>query len=461
MRGELTTSMERKNITNTAKLVISAWNIGLFALVWIGFYNQFTFDRYRVSGAIVSILIYAIIYLAMCNVYKAFRIASTNIGEIVFAQIISYGTANLILYVECCLINNNYIGIYRGLGISFLQGIGTTLIVLYTKRYFMKHVSPKDTLVIYGESVGLQDTERFIQRLLKKYSHLYAINSIISVTESEQKLDDLITKSHTVILYEISAEKRGALLKKCSEQRKRFYYTPNIEDMICQGSSYKYLLDTPLMKYEYKYDNYHEYGAKRAFDIVFSLFMLILCSPIIGVTALCIKLEDKGPVFYHQLRCTKDGRPFWIIKFRSMVVDAEQRGVSPCVGDDPRITKVGKIIRRSRIDELPQLINILLGDMSFVGPRPERIEHVEKYTREMPEFSYRMRVKGGLTGYAQIYGKYNTSAYDKLRLDLMYIENQSFLVDLKIIMLTLRTIFQKESTEGFSLQKRDEMRDRI
>jgi lipopolysaccharide/colanic/teichoic acid biosynthesis glycosyltransferase len=135
-----------------------------------------------------------------------------------------------------------------------------------------------------------------------------------------------------------------------------------------------------------------------------------------------------------------------------MVVDAEKDGVVPCVGNDARITKVGKIIRKYRIDELPQFINVLKGEMSVVGPRPERVEHVQQYTKEMPEFSYRLRVKGGLTGYAQIYGKYNTSAYDKLRLDLMYIENQSLLEDLKIIILTVRTVFRKESTEGFSVE---------
>jgi lipopolysaccharide/colanic/teichoic acid biosynthesis glycosyltransferase len=135
-----------------------------------------------------------------------------------------------------------------------------------------------------------------------------------------------------------------------------------------------------------------------------------------------------------------------------MVVDAEKDGVVPCVGGDARITKVGKVIRKYRIDELPQFINVLKGEMSVVGPRPERVEHVQQYTKEMPEFSYRLRVKGGLTGYAQIYGKYNTSAYDKLRLDLMYIENQSLLEDLKIIILTIRTVFQKESTEGFSVE---------
>ena len=137
-----------------------------------------------------------------------------------------------------------------------------------------------------------------------------------------------------------------------------------------------------------------------------------------------------------------------------MIVDAEKDGAVPYVNGDLRITKVGRWIRATRLDELPQLINILKGDMSFVGPRPERVEHVQKYTDELPEFSHRLRVKGGLTGYAQVYGKYNTTPYDKLRLDLIYIENQSILLDLKIMALTIKTIFSKESTEGFGEKQR-------
>ena len=133
-----------------------------------------------------------------------------------------------------------------------------------------------------------------------------------------------------------------------------------------------------------------------------------------------------------------------------MIVDAERDGHSiPATDNDPRITPVGNIIRKTRIDELPQIFNILSGDMSIVGPRPERVEHVELYSREIPEFAYRMKVKGGLTGYAQVYGKYNTTAYDKLKLDLMYIQNYSLLMDIEIIFRTVQILFVKESTEGF------------
>jgi len=169
------------------------------------------------------------------------------------------------------------------------------------------------------------------------------------------------------------------------------------------------------------------------------------------ITAICIIIEDHGPVFFIQERITLHDRPFMIYKFRSMIVDAEADGKArPAVADDDRITKVGRIIRKTRIDELPQLYNVLKGDMSLVGPRPERVEHVIKYTEKIPEFQYRTKVKGGLTGYAQVYGKYNTTAYDKIKLDLMYIENYSLVLDFRIVVMTIKVIFMKSSTEGFA-----------
>ena len=197
--------------------------------------------------------------------------------------------------------------------------------------------------------------------------------------------------------------------------------TPQINDIIMQGFGARHLIDTPMLKYEYHSERFGYLLFKRLSDIVVSLLVLIITSPILAAVAIAIKAEDRGPVFYKQKRCTKNGKVFEIIKFRSMVVDAEKEGRSiPATKGDPRITRVGRIIRMIRVDELPQIINVLKGDMSLVGPRPERVEHVEEYTRQIPEFAYRLRVKGGLTGYAQIYGKYNTSPYDKL-LSLIHI----------------------------------------
>ena len=163
-----------------------------------------------------------------------------------------------------------------------------------------------------------------------------------------------------------------------------------------------------------------------------------------------IKCTDKGPVFYTQQRLTLNGKVFPIYKFRTMVVDAEKKSGPVKAGDkDPRILPVGRFLRATRLDELPQLLNILKGDMSLVGPRPERPELAEIITKNIPEFSYRLKVKAGLTGYAQIYGKYCTTSYDKLKLDLTYIRNYSIWMDLKLILMTPKVLFMKEATEGF------------
>ena len=189
--------------------------------------------------------------------------------------------------------------------------------------------------------------------------------------------------------------------------------------------------------------------AKRLIDIICSLLLLLIASPFMLITAIAIKCYDGGPVLYKQVRCTRGAKEFMIMKFRSMRVDAEKDGVARLAAkNDSRITPVGRFIRAVRIDELPQLFNILKGDMSFIGPRPERPEIIRQYMEEMPEFAFRMKVKAGLAGYAQVYGKYNTTPYDKLKLDLSYIENYSVWLDLKLMLLTLKILIKPESTEG-------------
>lgn len=449
--------MENKRVTNGAKFILNVWNIGLFAGVWFVFYNHYTFDTHRINGGLITVLIYMFIYTSLCNLYKAHRIASSEIGETVFSQVLSFGIADLILYVECCLVYNRYVSILPGAGTAFLQIIGTMCIVTAAKRYLMKRVPPKKTVIVYGKNVNPKDVEAFQKRLLRKYSHLFHISE--SVCEnSEVNLETSEVMGYDVaILYELSSDIRGKYISYLVEHKKAFYASPRVEDIMIQGCVPKHLLDTPLMKYDYKYENKRSYYTKRLLDVVLSLFILVLFSPVLLLIALLIKIEDGGPVFFKQARCTKDARVFDILKFRSMVVDAEKYGVTPCTDGDSRITKVGRIIRKTRLDEMPQFINILKGDMSIVGPRPERVEHVQQYIKEVPEFAYRMKVLGGLTGYAQIYGKYNTSAYDKLRLDLLYIENQSLVLDLKLILLTVRTVFSPESTEGFEEEKSKEM----
>lgn len=443
--------MERKEISNCAKSILQIWNIGFFAYIWMIYYNAYTFDKYWQPGGVITIFLYIVLYNCLCNIYKAFRFASSSIGETVFSQVISFGISDLIFYIQCCLIYNQYVNIWPGVLTVCIQILGTLLIVIHTKRYLVKKVAPKKTALIYGSKATKEDMIAFAERMLGKYNHLFAIEYVGNEAEDITILEENINACDNVLFFEVDSPIRVHLLDISIRGRKSVYFTPSLDDILLQGCSPKHLLDTPLLKYEYAFEK--GYYSKRLWDIVISLFILIFTAPILLLTAIAIKLEDGGPVFFKQERCTKDSKIFSILKFRSMIVDAEKNGVTPCTANDSRITKVGKIIRSTRIDELPQLINILKGDMSFVGPRPERIEHVEQYCKELPEFAYRMRVKGGLTGYAQIFGKYNTSAYDKLRMDMMYIENQSFLLDLKIIMLTFRTIFTPESTEGFTEEK--------
>ena len=186
---------------------------------------------------------------------------------------------------------------------------------------------------------------------------------------------------------------------------------------------------------------------KRAFDIVSSGLGMLILSPIIAGTAIAVKLTSPGPIIFKQCRVGRGKTLFNIYKFRTMRIDTPDLP-SHMIDANEWMTPIGATLRKLSLDELPQMWNIFKGDMSVVGPRPERPEIAKEYEESIPEFAYRLKVKAGLTGYAQIYGKYNTTAYDKLKLDLMYIESYSILEDLKLILATFKIVFTKESTEG-------------
>ena len=259
-----------------------------------------------------------------------------------------------------------------------------------------------------------------------------------------------ICEHDSVILNDIPAQIRNDILKYCYHNEIRTYIVPKITDIIIKGAPDINLFDTPLMLVKGRGLTASERFTKRVLDIVLCLIVMIPFLIILAVVGIAIKLDDHGPVFYTQDRLTKDLKVFKIYKFRSMKVHSEKEETfQGAESDDPRITRVGRFIRRTRIDELPQIINILKGDMSIVGVRPEHIADMKLHEAEIPEYSERYKVKAGLTGYAQVYGKYNTSPYDKLRMDLMYIENYSLMLDVKLILMTLRTLTKDDSTEGF------------
>ena len=317
--------------------------------------------------------------------------------------------------------------------------------------------TPKKVLLIYGNESGPD-----LERKLDGCKDRYIVVEAICAQSGDDEIRNAISQHDAVVIDCVENAKRNDILKYCYECGIQTYVAPTVSDIILSSARNVNLLDTPLKQIRGRGLSPVQRFVKRAFDLILCLAAMIPAVPLMLIIAAAIKIQDGGPVFYQQKRVTKDGKIFDILKFRSMVVDAESGGYDLSMranGKDPRITKVGAVIRSTHMDELPQLLNIIKGDMTIVGPRPERVEHVEAYSAEIPEWHFREKVKAGLTGYAQVYGKYNTSAYDKLRLDLVYIENYSLLLDARLIFQTVPVLFRKEATEGFDKAEGQTVKD--
>lgn len=408
------------------------------------YYNSHFRTMLYLRGHILMAGIYMVILIFLGSVFGGLLIGVRKNGEVLFSHFFTTVFADFAFYVLLMLLSLMFpnpsallVGLVLQLAVSFV-------FIIITGNQYRRFFRPYDVLLIYG-SEAVKD----LVPKLKTRKDQFNIVDMVSASDETGAIQDAIDRNSTVMLVDISAELRNKIFKYCYENSKRIYVTPKISDIILNGSATIHFFDTPLLLTEGNPLEYEERVIKRTWDILFSLLLMIILSPVMLITALAIKISDGGPVFYKQIRCTKNGAEFGILKFRSMVVDAEKKGKAMLATEnDPRITPVGRIIRKCRIDELPQLINVLKGDMSFVGPRPERPEFIQKYMEEMPEFSYRMKIRAGITGYAQLYGKYNTKPYDKLKLDLYYIEQFSIGLDIKLMILTIKILFMKESTEG-------------
>lgn len=421
----------------------------VYYLLWRHGYPSGIFPDYFGNGKYVLIGVYGLLVVVLFNYFDGFMFGYLRLSEVIISQCIAVVIANFITFWQLCLIANVVI---TPVPILVLTAIDACIIFVCCYLYvFLYHklYAPKNMVMIYGSENAV-----YLKFKMDTRRDKYHITKLISVDEGVEAIRSQLSAYDAVIINDVGAEMRNDILKFCYEHRIRTYVSPKITDIMIRGATEICLFDTPLLLVRGRGLTVTQKAVKRMLDILLSLIAMIVAAPIMLIVAIAIKCEDGGPVFYRQDRVTINGKVFSILKFRSMIVNAEKDGKSqPATGRDPRITRVGSVIRATRIDELPQILNILKGDMSIVGPRPERVEHVEKYTQELPEFAYRLKVKGGLTGYAQIYGKYNTSAYDKLRLDLMYIENYSILLDMKLILLTIRIILKKESTEGFEMHE--------
>ena len=419
------------------------WRHMFYNSRFLHFVSQF--PELEGNGKYVLMLVYAMLVFIVFFLGDGFKFGHLKIADIFTSQAISIFIVDIVTYFQLCLIGGTIITPWP---VAVLYALDLVLCLIcswvFDKLYHRMYV-PQNMVMIYGSENAVALKIKMDSRTDK-----YRVNDIISIDAPQEEIFREIDCHDAVVINDLPAERRNDVLKYCYEHKVRAYVVPKLSDIIIRGGQDINLFDTPMLLVKGHALTVPQRAVKRTMDILLCGIVAVLTSPIMLLIALAIKLEDGGPVFYKQKRVTRDGKVFDILKFRSMIVDAEKGGYSiPATGRDPRITKVGRVTRATRLDELPQLLNILKGDMSIVGPRPERTEHVEKFTKEIPEFAYRLKVKGGLTGYAQIYGKYNTSPYDKLRLDLMYIENYSILLDIKLILMTLRIMLKKESTEGF------------
>ena len=432
----------------------------MFIYVWTDYVynNNHTGYLLGIGNVGLATIIYVTLFLIFGKFFRAFGIGVERKTKQIVGMALALCFTDLIEILVSSTIQNNFRYIidftWRYAILAVCQSVLLGIIMIMMNVLYKRWVHPLPIILIYG------DHENNLADKIDGLSYKYKIEKSYKYDDPAIDLNEIISNSSNVLINDVPAQVENKIVKICFDKDIRVYVVPKIADIILKSSDSINVIDTPLYLSRNLGMSFTQRFLKRLFDLFFSGLAVIILSPVFLITALAIKLEDHGPVFFKQERVTKGGKHFMILKFRSMIVDAEKDGRPHPAGEkDDRITKVGRVIRAIRVDELPQLFNILKGDMSIVGPRPERYEHVIKYTNDIPEFRYREKVKGGLTGYAQVYGKYNTSALDKLKLDLTYIANYSILLDLQIIFETFKILLQKESTEGFDSKRAREMHD--
>ncbi|MBQ1339980.1 MAG: sugar transferase [Ruminococcus sp.] len=426
----------KRFITFGSAMVLLGVLTAMFAFLWYRYYSDSIVLPYYRRGNWVLIGVYAMLIAIFFKAYGGFKLGYLKKTDMIYSQIISMVCVNFTEYFVISLVGRHFLDASPMVIMTFADFAFISLWTMLTGKIYFMIYPPRKLIILYGSHQAAALVLKMSQRVDK-----YMICESVSINEEPDVIKEQILKYEGVIICDIPAELRNDYLKFCFERSIRAYIAPKISDIIVRGADDIRLFDTPLLLCRNYGLDFEQRLIKRVFDIVFSLVVLVPALPFMLVSAVAIKLYDGGPVLYKQKRLTIDHKEFYVYKFRSMIVDAEKDGKPRLASEeDDRITPVGKILRKFRLDEFPQIFNILRGDMSVVGPRPERPELTEEYKKEMPEFEYRLKVKAGLTGYAQVTGVYDTSPYDKLKMDLMYIENFSVRMDLQIILMTLKTM---------------------
>ena len=420
----------------------------IFGLIWIPLYgrNLYLQGFYR-RGNWLVILLFAFLYYSFGRTYDAFQVSYHRISEMIYSQGLAMFMSDAVMFVITWLLTRRFPKLWPIILTFALQLVFSAIWSTLAHRWYFRTFHAKKTAIIYDMREGMEE-------LISQYGleAKFDVGLIIQVEELLEKGIDALDGYEAVYLCGIHSTQRNVVLKHCVDKGITVFVIPRIGDVLMSGAKRMHMFHLPVLRVD-RYKPVPEYVIlKRLFDIISSGVMLLVMSPLLVIIALLVR-SDGGPALYKQVRLTKDGKELEVLKFRSMRVDAEKDGVARLSSgeNDDRITRVGHFIRSVRFDELPQLINILRGDMSVVGPRPERPEIAKQYEEELPEFRLRLQAKAGLTGLAQVYGKYNTTPYDKLMMDLMYIAHPSFVEDLRIIIATIKILFLPESTEGVAV----------
>ena len=429
-------------------------NKALIVLATVTAFGQVVFDFYRVSlfyfwGNILLFLLYAFLFVLFASVYNCFKIGVLFLKEIVFSYVLAASVTNFITYCILSLLARKMLDWWPLVFLTVAQVFLCSLLYWLANDIYFRLYPVRNAVFICGRNKNDAALIKKFNRSKKRQ----LVSLVLFESDGFEALTEKIDGFSSVILGEIDYTLRLRLLDYCFEHDKRLYLMPAMQDIMIHLAHDIFIGDSAMLLLKNRGLTIEQRLMKRAVDVILAGVGLIVLSPLLLIVAIAIKCEDGGKVFYKQERLTLDGKVFTIIKFRSMREDAEKGGQAQLAKkNDTRVTRVGHIIRMLRIDELPQLLNVLKGEMSVVGPRPERPELFEKICEDFPQFRYRLKVKAGLTGYAQIYGKYNTTFEDKVKMDLIYIEHCSLLLDLKLILSTLKVLFVRESTEGVDAQ---------
>ncbi len=442
----------KKIIRSLQKSLFLLWKSLLYLFLlgtFIGFFAIPNPQLLRMSRTLgVTLLTFVAVGLGMTAAYGRFDIGQRKSKPIIYSLGLATIITDVVTYIQLSVMNtnpaNNASLKFEDIGLLFVVILVQLVIIVvmtYSGNYVYFRINrPEVSCIITSSQESLNQVYEAVSRYKKQYSIEYILDYRMP------GLLEIILKCHTVFMYDIPVKERTEIVEFCYRHSRNVYFNPEVPDIVEFNAQHIVLDDVSLIGATVKELSLEQRFIKRSMDIIFSIIALIITSPLWIICAFCIKMTDGGSVFFRQKRATKNGKIFEVYKFRTMRENVTNYS---SVDGDNRITKVGKVLRRFRLDELPQFLNIVKGDMSLVGPRPEMLENVYNYTADLPEFRYRLRVKAGLTGYAQIAGKYNTSPRDKLILDLMYIENYSLWKDIKLIFQTLIVLFKSDSTEAF------------